>query len=217
MMKAVIFDLDGTLVDTLPVYMRAYTKVINRQFGISPAEESINSRFGLKATGILRGLLEDLDIDPEKADYGMLRDSVKEEMIENIEDIRVLPGALELLQKLEGDYKIALATSSRPYAAITFLKEFDMEKYFGAIVTGDQVDHSKPHPEIFLLAAKRLGISPEECLVVEDALYGVDAAKAAGMKVVAVSTGACSREELDGGDADAVIDSLEEFDFDILN
>ena len=92
-----------------------------------------------------------------------------------------------VLQELRAmPVKIALATSSLRVLALAFLKRHDIEKDFQAIVAGDEVAHTKPAPDLYLKAARKLGVAPQNCLVVEDALAGVEAGKAAGMQVAAI-------------------------------
>lgn len=98
--------------------------------------------------------------------------------------IPIKTGARELLTYLKTNgYQIALATSTRRASAEGHLRKAAFESFFDAIVCGDEVQHSKPHPEIFLTAAKKLGVCPENCYVVEDSYFGVEAGAAAGMRV----------------------------------
>jgi beta-phosphoglucomutase len=218
MIKAIIFDLDGTLVDTIPIYMAAYIKVINEELGLPIAKEQIEAKFGKKATNIMLELLEDAGMHPSETEVAELIDKIREDFKKNFMKVLVLPGVFELLERLKKEgYKIALATSSRNYAADLILKKFELRKYFDAVVTGDDIVHSKPHPEIFLKAAEELGVEPEDCLVVEDAVYGIDAGKAAKMKTLAVRTGGYSDGKLEDCGADWIIDDLNKFDYGILN
>lgn len=216
MIKAVIFDLDGTLADTLPAYFAAYHKVLREELNIDPDNEIIREKFGKRATEIMVGILTEMHIDPKKVDIERLIGRIRDEFVLRIESVRLLPGALNLLKELKGKYPVALGTSSRNYATNIILDMFGIRQYFDAVVTGEDVTHSKPHPEMFLLAAKRLGMKPSECVVLEDAVYGVEAAKAGGISVVAVTTGASTREELEKAKPTAIISTLKEFDIDIL-
>ena len=218
MIKAVIFDLDGTLVDTIPVYLAAYIKVLHEDLGLPIAKEAIEEKFGKKATAIMLELLEDVGRNPSEEEVAELINKIRDEFKENFRKVLVLPGVYAVLDKLKEDgYKIALATSSRHYAADLILEKFDLLKYFESVVTGDEVERSKPAPDIFLKAAEGLGVDPSECLVVEDAPYGVQAGKAAGMKVLGVKTGGCTSKKLHESDADWIIETLEDFNYGILN
>ncbi len=217
MIKAVIFDLDGTLVDTTSHYLATYLTILKRDLGLEPDEKMVRDKFGMRATDIMVSLLEDMGVDKSEVDIEKVINTIRDEFVKRIKDVAVLPGAEELLVKLKkGGYRLGLATSSRPYAACNILEQFGLDKYFDTVVTGNDVEHAKPHPEMFLLTAKKLGFRPEECLVVEDAVYGVDAGRAAGMKVVGVCTGACEGSELERAKPDYLLDTLEDFKEDIL-
>jgi beta-phosphoglucomutase len=124
------------------------------------------------------------------------------------DQLKAIPGVLELLEILQHE-KIALAVgSSGPQENVELaLRVLNVKKYFSGIVTGSDVTHGKPHPEIFLKAAQKLQMPATSCIVIEDALQGVKAARAAGMRVIAVTT-STPRESLLS--ADHVVDSLHE-------
>ena len=111
---------------------------------------------------------------------------------ENQEKIRTeaegfpeMPGIKEALKQLKGEgYLLAVASSSPAYAIKDALKSLDMEKYFTVVMSGDYVEHPKPAPDTFLVTAEKLGMKPEDCLVVEDSTNGGGAARAAGMKCI---------------------------------
>jgi beta-phosphoglucomutase-like phosphatase (HAD superfamily) len=103
-----------------------------------------------------------------------------------------------------------LATSSRPYKYGNLLKHFGLEEPFDVIVTGQDVERAKPDPAIFLLTAKKLDVEPKECVVFEDTTHGVIAAKEAGMKVIAVTTGPFTIDELEAAGADHIVGTLED-------
>jgi beta-phosphoglucomutase len=206
--KAFIFDLDGTLVDTTPVYLAAYAEIMEKELGINPGKKKIKSQFGKNSLEIMEFLLNDMGIDPETIDIRGVVDRIGDNFVSNLSENITLPGVFELLDKLKGEYKLGLATSSHPYKRKNLLKLFKLEDHFDTIVTGRDVPRAKPDPAIFTLTAKKLGVAPEECVVFEDTNFGVDAAKAAGMRVVAVTTGACTREELETSKPDIIIDSL---------
>lgn len=120
--------------------------------------------------------------------------------------LQALPGVVPLLESLHAaGFRIALG-SSTPWSNIrVVLKAIGVEQWFDAIVSGDDVTHGKPHPEVFLKAAEKIGVPPECCVVIEDAMVGIQAAKAAGMGCLAVAT-THPREKL--SEADRVVDTL---------
>jgi beta-phosphoglucomutase len=122
--------------------------------------------------------------------------------------ITLFDGALQLLQSLRGKIKLGLASMNDREVVEHLLKVMSLERFFSVVVTADDVALSKPDPEIFLKCADELKSSPENCVVVEDSVFGVEAAKTAKMKCVAVLTGVHSREMLEKADADLIVKSL---------
>ncbi len=127
-----------------------------------------------------------------------------------IAKVSLLGGAEELLNSLHGRVKVALATMSNREIIDKLLPEKSLKGYFDVVITADDVHQPKPNPEIFLKAAAGLKVRPEGCVVVEDSIFGVKAAKDAGMRCVAVATGAYSKEELKEEGADLMVVSLNE-------
>lgn len=115
--------------------------------------------------------------------------------LESLDRLDEIPGVTELIKHLHKQgYKLALGSSANPIRVELFLNKLGLKKYFSAVVSGDDVPRTKPAPDVFLLAAKKLGVKPSDCIVIEDAHLGVRAAKAAGMKCIAY---AGSEENLD--------------------
>ena len=203
-MRAVLWDLDGVLVDSAPFHFQAWRELLaslGREFG----EADFRRTFGLRNDAILGDLLGDLP--PAEVERLAAR---KEELFRQAArgSIAALPGALALLRLLrERDVKLALV-SSTPHANIGLvLRSLGVEAAFDAIVGEEDVTRGKPNPEGFLVAAERLGVPPAECVVIEDAPAGVEAAKRAGMRCVGVYRGR-PREAL--AKADLVVESLED-------
>ena len=116
--------------------------------------------------------------------------------IELAGQVKLFPGARELLEALHGKVKMGLASMNNRSVIIHMVKANELEKYFEAILTAESISHSKPNPEIFLKAASELKASPEKCVVLEDSIFGVKAAKSANMGCVAVTTGVYSKKSL---------------------
>ena len=183
MEQAFIFDMDGTLFDTETLTLTAL-RAVSHNHG---EREDIDA-FYPSTCGVTLPHAEQL----YKAFYGEdypfyeRREEVRAWINAYIDmhGIPIKTGAVALLTYLKANgYKIALATSTRRASAEGHIQKAGFESYFDATVCGDEVAHSKPHPEIFLTAAEKLGISPADCYVVEDSYYGVKAGAAAGMKV----------------------------------
>lgn len=211
MIKAVIFDWDGTLADTKRAVVQSFQKVLG-EAGCRVSDEFIERRMGI---GTKKTIIEAFRECHMRLDVLTLEKLAKEKI--RIQArltyiVRLFDGVAELLEALHGRIQIALATMSSRKVVDKLLPEKRVEGYFGVVVTADEIVKSKPDPEVFLVSATKLGVKPEDCIVVEDSVFGVRAAKAAGMKCIAVSSGAYSREELEEENPDLMINSLVEKD-----
>ncbi len=186
-MKAVIFDLDGVIVSTDEFHFEGWKRMAEGE-GIY-FDREINER--------LRGVsrMESLQIILEKSEkpYGMeekdglatKKNGYYRELLNNLTEKDILPGVMNILASLKyKGIKIAIGSSSKNTPVI--LEKIKLNHYFDAIADGNEIKNSKPDPEVFLLAAEKLGISPSDCVVVEDAHAGIEAAIAAGMKAVGI-------------------------------
>ena len=185
MIKAVIFDMDGTLFDTERIYVNAWRQA-GRELNFAPIEEAITACTGRNAKDT-RQYFEDNFADLISYDEFMaVRTRYYDAEIER-RGVPLKPGVVELLTYLkEKGIGIALATATRTVRTEENLQRTGLVSYFDVIVTGDMVEHGKPHPETFLTAAARLGVKPCECMGVEDSFNGVRALHAAGMVTVMV-------------------------------
>lgn len=187
--KAVIFDLDGVIVSTDEHHFQAWKQLADEE-GI-PFDRTDNER--------LRGVsrMESLEIILEKSSktysaaekQTMVRrkNDIYQELLKGLSPSDVLPGVTSTLQVLrDRGMRIAIGSSSKN--AVPILRAIGLADVFDAIVDGNHISRSKPDPEVFRLAAQRMGVSSEQCLVVEDADVGVEAALAAGMSVLAVGS-----------------------------
>ncbi len=189
---AVIFDMDGTLIDSTPAVLRAWAHWAE-EHGLSP--EQLQGFHGVPSAGVVRAVLP-----AERTAAAIER--INELELTDVDDIVVLPGAAESLAALPAD-RVAIATSCTTPLAAARIGASGLQAP-AVLVTASDVEHGKPAPDPFLLAARRLGVDPADCLVVEDAPKGLQAAKAAGCATLAVVT-TTAREELD---ADLVVDDL---------
>lgn len=185
--SAVIFDLDGVIVSTDEYHYEAW-KEISEQEDI-PFNREINE----KLRGVSR--MESLDIilsnstksysETEKLLLAERKNERYRERLNHLSAKDILPGVRELILNLKGrEIKIAIGSSSKNTPFI--LEKIGLASSFDAIADGNAIKNSKPDPEVFLLAAERLGVRPEECIVMEDAEAGIEAAIAAGMKAVGI-------------------------------
>ncbi len=199
----VIFDLDGVLVDTGWAHKQSWYDLAEKE-GFSMTDEFFYSTFGMQNYMIIPMLL---DRDASSGEVGRLSDW-KEQRYREIIAAKLEPaeGAKSLLTDLKSEDFLLAVGSSAPRANLELvLERTDMMDYFDAYVTGQDVTNSKPAPDTFLRAAEKLSLGAASCVVVEDAVQGVEAGKAAGMPVVAVTT---TRKQADLNRADIIVDSL---------
>lgn len=182
---AVIFDMDGTLVATTESDFLAWQRVFS-DHGRPLSFDDYFPLLGQKSQDVVE---KGLGIFGEQVAEILARKMAYFEEVVNEKGINVLPGAEQLLQRLaEKNIPLALATSSRKMKMELVLQHSGLGKYFNHKISGEQVQQGKPNPDIFLLAAERLQVQPAECIVFEDAVSGVRAAKRAGMYCMAISS-----------------------------
>jgi HAD superfamily hydrolase (TIGR01509 family) len=202
--RAVVFDMDGLLLDTEVVWQAAEEQLFAAHGAVFTREDKmavIGTSFDLTA----RYFAERLGQPPERGPA--LVEEMVLSMYEALQvDVAGRPGALELVARLRGRLPLALASNSPRRLVDAALATARLTDVFDVIVTSDDVAHSKPAPDIYLLVCQRLGVEPEHVLALEDSSAGVAAAKAAGLACIAVPQFA----ETDVAAADRVIDSLEE-------
>jgi HAD superfamily hydrolase (TIGR01509 family) len=207
MIEAVIFDWDGTLADTRKAVVQSFQKVLT-EAGCGVSDEFIERRIGI---GTKKTIIEAFRECHMRLHVSTLEKLAEEKIriqTELTEIVRLFDGVTELLQALQGKTKIALATMSGRKVIDKILPEKRIETYFDVVVSADDVANPKPDPEVFIASAKKMGVNPEDCVVVEDSVFGVRAAKAAKMKCIAVSSGVYSRKELQEENTDLLISSL---------
>lgn len=205
MIEAVIFDVDGVLVDSYAAHFESW-KRLGRETGVTLTEEQFAESFGLRSRDVVRQWkVSDTSISISaggNGDKGMRPltdtevqrlDRRKEKIFREIleKDFPGMDGALELIEALAAEgMKIAVGSSAPKENVDLVLDRLGVRDHVQTIVTGEDVQRGKPDPQVFLLAAVRLGVRPDRCVVIEDAVPGIEAARSAGMKAVAlVSTG----------------------------
>jgi len=212
MIEACIFDLDGVIVDTAVYHYQAWKRLAN-ELGFDFTEAQNERLKGISRIRSLELILEWGGIHKTAAEQQALATRKNEwyvEMINQMTPQEILPGAKEFLEQVRSaGLKTALGSASKNSSAI--LERTGLLPLFDAIVDGNTVTASKPDPEVFLKGAAALGIAPVHCVVFEDAIAGIEAAKAAGMKSVGIG----DRETLTG--ADTVVPGLKFMSIEKLN
>jgi beta-phosphoglucomutase len=193
MIHGVLFDMDGVLLDSEDFITRAGVMMF-REKGFTVFESDFKPFTGMGENRFLGGVAEKYGIpfDPEKDKARTY--SIYEQISQG--QLKPLPGVREFIENCrEKKLKLAVATSADEVKMRINLRETGLsEKLFDILVNGLEVQHKKPHPEIYLLAAHRLGLNPASCLVVEDAISGMKAAKAAGCKCLAITSSFSARD-----------------------
>ena len=185
MIKAVIFDMDGVLINTEPLHYQCWVEIFKERYGIDLDYEVYKPCIGSTRLHFMNLIKENYGITFESLEVmNQIMKEKKDEIIAR-DGFPEMPGIKEALKQLKDEgYLLAVASSSPAYAIKDALKSLDMEKYFTVVMSGDYVEHPKPAPDTFLVTAEKLGMEPEDCLVVEDSTNGGGAARAAGMKCI---------------------------------
>lgn len=202
--KAVIWDMDGVIADTAPYHFNAWQEVFQKR-GVNFTKEDFKRNFGQRNDTIIRNTLGEQTPQDEIDNIAREKERNFRRLVR--QNIKPLPGAIRLIKLLkERGFKMALA-SSAPIENIRLLtKGLGINDCFQSIICGRDVTEGKPSPQGFLLAAQKLGVEPRHCIVIEDAIAGVTAAKRAGMHCLAVTN---THPRISLMEADLVVDTLE--------
>lgn len=202
----VIFDMDGTIIDNMPYHLQAF-RVFNERHGVAMGDEEFLKKTSGKTNEDIMRLLFGRDISAEAiAALADEKESLYRELYRA--HVRLSRGLDGLFAQLRARGVPMCIGSSAPDENIDLVLDgLNLRGHFKAVINSSQVKNGKPHPEVFLKAAAAMGLSPSQCVVVEDAVIGVEAAHRAGMKVIAIAQ-IMSREAL--AEADLVINDFTE-------
>jgi len=208
MTKAVIFDMDGVIVDSEPMHKQVSMEIL-KSFGVDVEQRDIEAFAGAPEKYIWSTLKNRHNLSLEADELvSMKMTRYFEKLCANTE-MKPIEGILELFEDLRNNnLKLAIASTSPMNVIERVVSVFNIAKYFDTIVTGDYVEKGKPEPDIFLYTAKKLGVNPDECVVIEDSGNGVKAAKKAGMKCIGFRNPNSGNQDLTL--ADKVIESFSE-------
>ncbi len=208
-----IFDHDGVLVDSLEHHQQAWIELGIRT-GLPVTAQFIHETFGMANPSIFRKLLGDSITPSQIAEYTALKETCYRDLARG--KISLMDGVRDLLDRLTAaGFTLAIGTSGVLANSQLTIDETGLAGRFAAIASAEDFTHGKPDPEVFLVAARKAGIEPRHAVVFEDAVYGIQAAKAAGMWAVGVTTTSPAQDLFDAG-ADQVVETLAGFDIEAL-
>jgi HAD superfamily hydrolase (TIGR01509 family) len=208
MKKCVIFDMDGVIIDSEPIHV-ASEKELCASLGIHISQTEHDSFIGTTSKIMWQGIKKAYKLRQSIPELIALERSYYVKYLKREKDVKPIEGAVEFIKELwTHDFNLGIASSS-PHSQINLiLDKFGLKPYFGTVVSGDDVKHGKPHPEIFLKTARLMDARPDTCIIIEDSHNGVTAAKKAKMKCIGFKNPNSGDQDLSG--ADKIIHSLKE-------
>tara|TARA_B100000767_G_C19630501_1_gene478066 strand:+ start:381 stop:959 length:579 start_codon:yes stop_codon:yes gene_type:complete len=180
--KAFIFDLDGTLADTMPLHYKACQIVCKRE-GFDFPEDYFYQEAGKPTLEVFRNLVEKLGKRLDGNLLGQAKEMVFLELIPSVKPIEIIA---EIARSHKGHIPMAIGSGGQRYSVELTLKMISFKGFFDSVISCDDVENHKPHPETFLKAAEEMGVDPKYCVVFEDGDLGIQAALSAGMMVIDV-------------------------------
>jgi beta-phosphoglucomutase len=212
---AAIWDLDGTMVDTAEMHFQAWAELC-RELGRAFTRADFAATFGRRNPEIFQILFGDRFKDAEIEELGFRKEELYRGAARS--GVELLPGARQLLEGLQAAGFRQAIGSSAPKANVDLIMSLTRtEQLFDAVSCAEDTQRGKPDPQVFLVAAQKLAVPPERCVVVEDAVAGVQAARAGGMKCIAVTfVGHHPADRLREAGADLVVKTLEEVSVDAV-
>jgi HAD superfamily hydrolase (TIGR01509 family) len=205
--EAVVFDLDGVLIQSEEVWDDVREAYVHERGGRYDAEVQ-RALMGMSSTEWSRYLHEVADVPDEPQ---AINEEVVRRMLDRYgERLPLIDGAVEAVQRLAGRFVLGVASSSNRPLINAVLELAGLTGYFRATVSSEEVAHGKPAPDVYLEAARRLGVAPERCAAVEDSHGGIRSAKAAGLRVIAIPNPSYPPDEESLAQADVTIGSLAE-------
>ena len=178
--KALLFDLDGTLVDNMQLHIDAWVQT-GEHFGLSITAEMIQINAGIPTRQLIVKLASENDWSIDTEDFTMLKQSAYRELKANAGPIKKIEPIIEIVRHYYGKIPMTIGTGSSRPNALGALQDAGIIHCFDLVVSADDLENPKPHPEVWLKGASHVGVDPKECLVFEDGEKGMEAADAAGI------------------------------------
>ncbi len=192
MIEGAIFDMDGVLVDNAEYHIRAWIQ-IGKDLGKNLDDAQVRAVFGQRNTEMIASLLGRGLSTAQVEEYGERKEEIYRGLI--APELKPVPGLRDMLEELKSEgFAAAVATSGPVRNADLVMDGLRLRPWFDVIVTGAEVSRGKPEPDIFLAAARRLNLRPEQCVVFEDSVSGIEAARRAGSPCIALATTHSARE-----------------------
>lgn len=214
-LKAVLFDMDGVIVDTEPLHRKAYFKMFD-EVGIDVSEDLYDSFTGQATLPICRTLCEHFQLSQAPEELVALKRKHFKHLFDTDPDLQLIDGVLDLIKDYYRNGLTLVLASSASMANINrIFKRFDLDQYFKAKISGADLKASKPHPEIFIKAAELAGEDRSNCMVIEDSTNGIKAAHTANIYCVGYRSPHSVNQ--DYSKANRVIDDFKEISFENLN
>lgn len=211
MLKAVIFDMDGVIIDSEPMHNKAYHDMFD-EVGIHVSAEFYQSFTGQSTINICKRLCDHFNLEEAPETLVALKRKHYKHFFYSNSDLGLIDGVLDLIKDYHKNGLTLVLASSAAMTSITqIFDRFDLNQYFVAKLSGGDLKESKPHPEIFIKAAEASGFSKEECIVIEDSTNGIEAAKGAG--VFCVGYDSFHSKNQDYSKADLVIKDFKDIEF----
>src|SRR5579862_538135 len=208
MIQAVIFDLDGVIIDSEPIHFRLENQMLE-ELNIVLTLQDYSSFVGTSTQTMWRRIIDKHQLPYSASELAEKNHARYLEILGQSKELTPIPGISALIKGLyENNFKIAVASSSVPDIIAAVLEKFNLSGFFLTTVSGAELPHSKPHPGIFLKTAELINCSPSECLVIEDSKNGIVAAKAAGMRCIGFLNPNSGVQDL--SKADVIIKSFKE-------
>jgi len=212
--KGVIFDMDGVIIDSEPINQRA-VDVVLEQYGKRLTDEQNQHLIGLGDKPFFEEIIRMFGLQTTWQALAMSWHDAIIHLMQK-EGIAPIDGVRDVIHSLhQKKYRLAVASSGSRRRVGFILKALDLQGYFSSVITADDVMHAKPDPEIYLTAAARLNLAPQDCVAIEDSDRGVEAAKRAGVKVIGFLNPNSYNQQLNG--ADAIIHSFNEWRDELLH
>ena len=206
--KALCFDVDGTLSDTDDLYVHKISRFFPRFLFRDPDHAARRLVMWVEAPGnALLGLTDTIGLDDE---ITALIDWLSRHQKKSSKAFWLIPGVDQMLAQLKGHYPMSVVSARDERGTMRFLEQFGLTEYFDVIVTGQSAEHTKPYPDPILFAAQKMGVKPEECLMIGDTTVDMRAGKSAGTQLVGVLCGFGEEPELRKMGADVILNNTPE-------